>query len=242
MATIHAGAVAAQHRMLGPDAQAGNMQSCEMNGPISKADVEPLKRSISAGCFVLVISSEGGDVDAALTLGRILRAGTVSVAVKEGGRCASSCVFIFAAGVERIPRGMVQIHRPYSLSTAKSLHETEVSFERVGAEVRAYLKKMNVSERLYQMMVEIPPQELRTLNLEEMDELGLRFRDPVWQEHLDNRTAQTLRLSKQKLLTEKARAKSLCGDIDAVLPKETSAQIVSCWRREFPGFLPTASE
>jgi hypothetical protein len=99
---------------------------------------------------------------------------------------------------------------------------------------------MNVSESLYSLMMEVPPQDIRTLSLKEMDDLGLRFRDPVWQEHLDNQAVRRLNLSKQQFLARKARARGICGDIEVVLTKEQVARVSDCWRREFPGFLRAA--
>jgi hypothetical protein len=59
------------------------------------------------------VDSLGGDVEAAINIGRLARKYNASVS-SIYGTCASSCVFILAGGVDRhLLSSIVGIHRPF---------------------------------------------------------------------------------------------------------------------------------
>ena len=66
------------------------------------------------GLYQVRLDSLGGDVDTALSIGRIVRADKAAVAVLGDGRCLSSCVFVLAGGAIRYVAGPVGIHRPFA--------------------------------------------------------------------------------------------------------------------------------
>ena len=73
---------------------------CMFSGSITKADVQKLSDNLKSGCTSLSIDSPGGDVDAALDMGRLIRRKQIDVqTIADSGRCASACVFLFAAGL-----------------------------------------------------------------------------------------------------------------------------------------------
>lgn len=59
------------------------------------------------------LDSRGGSVNAAMSIGRILRNEGAGASVNQGSVCLSSCVLILAGGVTRSFLGKVGIHRPY---------------------------------------------------------------------------------------------------------------------------------
>ena len=61
----------------------------------------------------VLIESPGGNVDASMAIGNLLRENRVSMIVPKGGQCASACVLIFAGAVRRTAFGKIGIHRPY---------------------------------------------------------------------------------------------------------------------------------
>ena len=66
------------------------------------------------------LSGNGGDVDAAMEVGRLLRRLGVSTFVARGNQCLSSCVFAFMGGDRRSVAGRIGIHRPYFSSAPQS--------------------------------------------------------------------------------------------------------------------------
>jgi hypothetical protein len=57
---------------------------------------------------MIQLSSNGGDVEEALRLGRILRKNKIQVIIPMDSHCYSSCVLLLAGGVARFPWGMLE--------------------------------------------------------------------------------------------------------------------------------------
>ena len=55
----------------------------------------------------------GGDVDAAMKIGQIIRENEWPVTVSGNSKCFSSCALIYIAGVSRMNVGVIGLHRPY---------------------------------------------------------------------------------------------------------------------------------
>ena len=59
------------------------------------------------------LDSPGGDVEAAMEIGRIFRKERVWVLLPTSAVCFSACVLVLAGSVNRLIFGKVGIHRPY---------------------------------------------------------------------------------------------------------------------------------
>ncbi len=107
------------------------------------------------------LNSRGGDTEAAMAIGRVLRGLHVIALVGMDQVCASACVLLLAAGTMRfvatigLPgqvKGRVGIHRLYSMSTSEKDYDSlQRKYQQIESKVRAYLKDMNVPESLYFM-------------------------------------------------------------------------------------------
>ena len=214
--------------------------SCRFDGPIDSADVQLLRANANRGCKTLFLASPGGDLRAALSLGRIIRAAEMAVIVPEDGECASACVFLYAGGVLRGAYGPVLIHRVYLTQPSASFSETQREFAAVGREVRRYLREVNVSDTLFDRMMTIPPEEAVALTLDEMNNLGLGILDQVHSEYIENKKAARVGMSREAWLSKKQRTIDACGPITGVpVPSEEVASRRACWDRLFPEyFLP----
>ena len=120
------------------------------------------KRSFS---FVS-ITSKGGLVSEAMQIGREIRKSKLSILVPIEGECLSSCVFIFAGGIDRTPAGTIGIHRPYFLKPPKESYDATLKAMLKDAE--AYFYEMNIPERLAQDMFSVSPEQMRILDREEI--------------------------------------------------------------------------
>ena len=133
------------------------------------------------------IKSDGGDVATAMKIGRTLREQEASVSTD---RCLSSCALVLIGGVQRdvftkASLGMgVGLHRPYFSSLSAALSTSEVSEKRAKLhdELVAYIKEMNMTSRLLDLMEAIPPEKMKMLTADEVSDLGLNAPDPVWDE------------------------------------------------------------
>lgn len=161
------------------------------------------------------LNSTGGDIEAAIGIGRLLRKMSAMVVVPIDGKCYSACVFIVAGGVTRIlGDDMIGIHRPYSTRTDERDYATvQAEYNRIAALAKSYLQGMNVSPALYDAMVAVPPDKLRILSHSELVEFGLNETDPVYQEIEDASEAKSYNLSMPLYLSRKAEVDDSCSHI-----------------------------
>lgn len=201
----------------------------ELRGPISKNDVLVFQKLLAPYLdknyfkknpkpnwykpnpydegYWVSLNSEGGDVHAAMTIGRMFRKARVWAKVGWSGKCMSSCVLLLAGAVKRstFDGGPVGIHRPYTTDTeAVSFEELQTSTTKLGVDVSAYLHEMNIPISLYESMKLIPPENIRILSHSELNAFGLYEMDPVFAELNDNRKANLARVSKREFLSRKA--------------------------------------
>src|SRR5262245_53108070 len=135
----------------------------EVHGVIQPNDVARLATLIHGPGGLIKLNSRGGDVRAAMALGRILRRHSVTVVMGPDDECVSACVFVIAGAVERWPQN-VGIHRPFLIrdraTTAQQQKQQDAAIEKL---VRSYLAEMNVDVRLYDDMLRISSLHVRYL-------------------------------------------------------------------------------
>lgn len=174
--------------------------AAQLSGEITARDVQALAdaRSLAEGTNVrmLMLNSPGGDVESALSIGRMVRALGITVIVPPGAECLSACVFILAAGVDRIPKGRVGIHRPYFLvPPGRDIGE---ALRRIEQDARDYLAEMNVPTRLAEDMFSIDPRDMEILDAERLRSYRLVGRDMVDREESALQLAEELGMTRQE--------------------------------------------
>jgi len=215
--------------LLSHSASAQRSPKCNFDGQITKQSVQSwLAGAREANCGFISIDSLGGDMDAAMRLGREIRASQIPVNIRRNGRCASACVLVYAGGVLRNPMGKVSIHRPYYSSGSESFPRTQERFHRLESAVKGYLQEMNVSPQLYDAMMKIPPEEAYELSRNEQYSFGLVSHDPVHKEHYEASRVRDLGITRQEWMDKQRRTREMCAHIST--PKEHE----QCWRRYFP--------
>ena len=156
------------------------------------------------------LDSEGGDVEAAISIGRLLRKMSAHAQIRGDAKCFSSCVFIYAGATHRVGE-KIGIHRPFSLSTeARTFDEIQAEQRRLNSVVGAFLEEMNVSPRLLEAMNNVSPQNIRMLSDVEMEEFGLVNMDPVLQALQDAESAREYGLSMPEYLRRKVLYEATC--------------------------------
>lgn len=190
-----------------------------VSGPIVKEDLgtigAALVRARNSKQSILVrLNSPGGDFRTAIALGRLMRSSGAHAVGAFADVCMSSCVMVLAGATFRGHAGRVGIHRPYRMSTASvSPGDMKKEFDSWDADARNFLSEVNVSARLWDEMIRIPPEKVRVLSSDELVSFGLQGEDPVAEEITDSNSARYYGLSKSEYLQRKSLAFRTCDPI-----------------------------
>jgi hypothetical protein len=198
-----------------------------ISGEIRSGDAARLQRAIQGitqqvksvfgDCIsppTVLLSSKGGDVAEALTMGALIRDAGLATTVYSGRECFSSCVFLFAAGVERrvARNAQVGIHRPYLRDVEQ--HASVASIRGIRASqierIRAYIERMDLSPQLLDAMLAVPPDEIRILTVEEMRDFRMTGTDASFDEYRVGLNAKKFDLSSSEYRRRHATAWAAC--------------------------------
>lgn len=188
-------------------------------GEIAAKDVVELKKYIGrspVGYVVLYVNSRGGDWEAAMALGRLLRASRSAVTVDEGSLCLSSCILLLAGATTRIvdERARVGIHRPFSSSTKPvSFEQAQAQYRRLEEQTREYLREMNMPESLWDAVVATSPEKMKILSHKELETFRLSGKDPALQEVEDSDAARKYGITKEVYFERKNQVWPKCGSL-----------------------------
>lgn len=206
---------------------------CVFQGPITNREILNFQRALNQGCKTVFLNTNGGNVEAALAMGRAIRRVQATVVVPSPGVCASACVFLYAGGVIRLPYSEVKIHRPYTLSVNNYSNDADEA-RKITIKIKTFLQEMNVDESLLSKMMRIPPEEAISLSFSEMEDLGLGQTDRVFQHYLDKKEASARGMSTQDLLAAKRRLNKMCGSRDKAMQPTEFKSVNDCWDSNLP--------
>jgi ATP-dependent protease ClpP protease subunit len=162
--------------------------------------------------FVL-LESPGGDVDAAIAIGRILRNRGAIAQIMPNRVCASACVLLLAGATNRVipTTARVGIHRLYSASTSpKDYSALQLEYRQIESKVKTYLREMNVPEALYDAMMQFQSENIYFLTISELQSYHLSNMDYVAEDLANSRAATRYGLSKPEYLRRSAQATKQC--------------------------------
>jgi hypothetical protein len=187
----------------------------ELRKAFTQRDEMLRREGVSGSWGTTSINSPGGSVYAAIEIGRLFRSRQQPIWVKREDVCVSACVLILAGATYRTLEGQVGIHRPY-LETPKTdvnVGQMQRMYVTFTEQIRAYLREMNVSDRLADDMMIVPPEKVRFLSANELGDYGLGPIDPVTKETQDVNEARKLGLDRQEYMRRKARSETLCAGV-----------------------------
>jgi hypothetical protein len=161
--------------------QSENLYRARIEGGIAPGDYQTLVDKVAAiqaskpsPTIHYALNSGGGNFEAALNIGRFLRKKNALALVEEGDICTSSCVFILAGAAHREIKGIVGIQRPSESADTHISAEAQTTKDNKRASVgRAYLAEMNVQQKLYDDILNLPPEKVRVLSQESLTRYGL---------------------------------------------------------------------
>ncbi len=99
------------------------------------------------------LDSVGGDVFAAMHIGRLIRKHDGVTIISVPSKCYSGCALLFIAGVMRHNLGELGLHRPYQVFALQSRPTTEKQLPRMLALIKQYVTEMGITEDFYDQMV-----------------------------------------------------------------------------------------
>jgi len=177
-------------------------------------------------------------VSAALAIGRLLRKLDSIANVDKNAHCLSSCVYVLAGAPSRAVDGVVGIHRPFDPDDKVTSRTAQSEkYRKLGVEITAYLKEMNIPTRLYDDSLFISPERIKYLSDDEMSAYGLNANDPYEEEADAVKQANQLGISRAQLISREAQAKMDCelDEINDATPKALVLNRLGCRDRILKG-------
>ncbi len=123
-------------------------------------------RKVAPGAL-LILDSQGGNVLESLAMGDAVRKAGVATMVRDGGACASACVYVFLGGVERTvgTGGKVGVHQVAG-GGAASLSASDSQW--LMSMVAIHVNKMSGAMDLLVPALRTRPQDMHWLSVGEL--------------------------------------------------------------------------
>jgi hypothetical protein len=163
---------------------------------------------------VVRMDSLGGDIEAAIAAGAIIRSNKSFTSVPLDAACASACALTFLGGVTRMVFGRTGLHRPYSNRHSNSTAEAKANYLAINDAITRYLSIMNAPTEMLTVMNSISPSDIKWLSSRELTAMLIEGTDPVWEDEVDSAIAKRLKISKQELYARRSKAAVVCRGLD----------------------------
>lgn len=151
-----------------------------INGEITASDVQKVI-DLPKKIHWLFLNSTGGDLDAAIKIGRIIRAHKATTMVPKNTSCYSSCALIYIAGVNRMNAGVVGLHRPYITGNPSSTERIKVSVPKMLSDISKYVEEMGITNSFTEIMINTPPESMQLFYNDEIEAV-VPPTDPIYDE------------------------------------------------------------
>jgi hypothetical protein len=181
----------------------------------------------------LWLSSNGGDIDAGMDLGRLLRKWGIFTLVDKGERCLSACVFAFMGGERRSVAGQLGIHRPYFPHT-QDLPDRAVRFRHMQKTLKDFIEELDYPVSLYEAVMLVPPETVEMVSPADLKRYYLEGISPASEDQVDASGARRLGLSMFDYLKRKARTPP-CAPVDIVYGRCTGDAPQASWPSSLNG-------
>jgi len=124
----------------------------------------------------------------------------------------------------------VGIHRPYFAALPPNLSSAEITNrrDRLKEQIAGYIKEMNITSRLLDLMEAIPPEKIKMLTEAELSDLGLNSPDPVWDEKVVADDAAHRGVSSIEFRNRRANSEARCPMPGRFAPPKRTAEQIDC--------------
>lgn len=158
-----------------------------ISGAIQVGDAEKLAKMMIERDFkrpfIIVLSSNGGDISEAIKMAYLIRGTNSDTWVKFGGQCVSACFIMWISGKLRWATGIDEyvdkeesmylgIHRPYLSNAKNSIKDNGQLQRNVMNSLKTYLIGNNVPIYIVDKMMELPSNEVYWLQREDLFRIG----------------------------------------------------------------------
>jgi hypothetical protein len=131
----------------------------------------------------VVLNTRGGNSNAAMEIGKIIRKEKLNTYVGTKHRCASACIYILSSGIIRMAYGEVAVHRP-TYDDDYPYEKLEESLKKSEAESMKHLMEMGMTTQLIEAIRITPSWTTWTLDDKEKRRWGVhgteRMYDELW--------------------------------------------------------------
>lgn len=137
-----------------------------------KKFLDLVKRS---GADTVSFDSEGGNIMAALELGRAIRKAGLDTYQEQGRECASACSLLFVSGVNRTADDQViGVHQAwFDTDAGIDMEEAVSAVQELTADMLTYLIEMGVDPKLLHLSLTTPSDDMHYLSTDEMVALNV---------------------------------------------------------------------
>ena len=144
----------------------------------------------------VVLNTRGGNVDAALKMGRLIRKHGLNTYLAPNSECASACIFVLIGGITRMAFGELSVHRsgvdsnsPITLEKLKKRNEDNTK------EVNDYVEEMGISPLLADAILMTPNWRTRELTWRDRTRWGVHGMDTIHEEMWFREASRSVKLS-----------------------------------------------
>lgn len=129
----------------------------------------------ASGAAVVTFDSQGGSIEAAIRLGRLIRASGLNTIQIRKMECSSACSLAFAGGVLRAAEpGSIGVHRStFAPESSLTRDDAVANVQAATAEIMSYLSEMGVDPQLLAVALSYDKADMRYLSVSEMRDLRL---------------------------------------------------------------------
>jgi len=159
------------------------------------------------------LASHGGDIDAGMELGRLLRKWGVFTFIAKNDQCLSACVFAFMGGERRSVAGRLGIHRPFFPFT-QDTPDRPAQFRHLEKTLKDFIEELDFPASLYEAVMLVPPESMQIVSSADLKRYFLEGISPSTEDRVDAASARRLNISMFEYLQRKAKAPA-CTFLDA---------------------------
>ena len=192
-----------------------------LSGEITHADLDSAavmadllksgKQKLSGN--TLWLASNGGDIDSAMDLARLLRKWGIFTLIGKNDQCLSACVFAFMGGERRSVAGRLGIHRPFFPFT-QEFPDRQARFRHLQKTLKDFVEEMDFPTSLYEAVMLVPPEAMQMVAPADLKRFYLEGISPASEDLADAAAARRLDISMFDYLKRKAKAPA-CRFFDA---------------------------
>ncbi len=178
-----------------PQGHVSDLAHVELFGEITASDIKRVAKHLeivrsldpSKRTVPVFLSSPGGDLLAAMEIGKILRKSHAWTIVSNNMECSSACIFILASGVQRdaFNGAMLGLHRPrfdQTMFANLDADKAQVLYNTLIRRCRIYLREMGVSDQLLDDMLRTESRKITYQDRDYAERVSLIGDDPAFQE------------------------------------------------------------